>query len=205
MISASDILADTTMNEDLKIVLASSSPRRKRLMEQLGLGFVVVEPGPIVEVNSKVPEEAVLANALAKAKGVAKRQRDAIVISADTVVVVGGEVLGKPAGASEAQEMLTFLQGRAHRVMTALVIVHAASGTMESDVVETRVRMLPMTSEEIRAYVETGEPMDKAGGYAIQGLGAVLVEEIEGCYYNVVGLPISRLAQLLKRFGVIIP
>jgi septum formation protein len=193
------------MREGFKIVLASSSPRRRRLMEQLGLGFTVVEPGTVREVNSGVPEEAVLANALAKAKDVVERKRDAIVISADTVVVVGGEVLGKPASASEAEEMLTLLQGRTHRVMTALAVVHAASGAVESDVVETRVRMLPMTSEEISAYVGTGEPMDKAGGYAIQGLGAVLVDEIEGCYNNVVGLPLSRLAMLLRRFGIGIP
>jgi septum formation protein len=193
------------MPEDFKIVLASSSPRRRRLMKQLGLGFAVVEPGPVEEVNSGVPEEAALANALAKAKDVAVKQRDAFVISADTVVVVGGEVLGKPASASEAEEMLTLLQGRTHRVMTALAVVHAASGAVESDLVETRVRMLPMTSEEIRAYVGTGEPMDKAGGYAIQGLGAVLVDEIEGCYFNVVGLPLSRLAMLLRRFGIRIP
>jgi septum formation protein len=193
------------MREGLKIVLASSSPRRRRLMEQLGLGFAVVEPGPVREVNSGVPEEAALANALAKAKDVAERQRDAIVISADTVVVVGGKVLGKPASASEAEGMLTLLQGRTHRVMTALAVVHAASGAVESDVVETRVRMLPMTSEGIRAYVGTGEPMDKAGGYAIQGLGAVLVDEIEGCYFNVVGLPLSRLAMLLRRFRIRIP
>jgi septum formation protein len=193
------------MREGFKIVLASSSPRRRRLMEQLGLGFTVVEPGAVREVNSGVPEEAVLANALAKAKDVVERKRDAIVISADTVVVVGGEVLGKPASASEAEEMLTLLQGRTHRVMTALAVVNAASGAVESDVVETRVRMLPMTSEGIRAYVGTGEPMDKAGGYAIQGLGAVLVDEIEGCYNNVVGLPLSRLAMLLRRFGIGIP
>jgi septum formation protein len=193
------------MREGFKIVLASSSPRRRRLMEQLGLGFTVVEPGTVREVNSGVPEEAVLANALAKAKDVVERKRDAIVISADTVVVVGGEVLGKPASASEAEEMLTLLQGRTHRVMTALAVVHAASGAVESDVVETRVRMLPMTSEEISAYVGTGEPMDKAGGYAIQGLGVVLVDEIEGCYNNVVGLPLSRLAMLLRRFGIGIP
>jgi len=174
-------------------------------MEQLGLDFAVVEPGPVREVNSGVPEEAALANALGKAKDVAERQRDAIVISADTVVVIGGKVLGKPASVSEAEEMLTLLQGRTHRVMTALAVVHAASGAVESDVVETRVRMLPMTSEGIRAYVGTGEPMDKAGGYAIQGLGAVLVDEIEGCYHNVVGLPLSRLAMLLSRFGIRIP
>jgi len=174
-------------------------------MEQIGLDFTVVEPGPLREVNSGRPEEVVLGNALAKANNVAEKHREAIVISADTVVVVGGEVLGKPVSASEAEEMLTLLQGRTHRVMTALAVVHAASGAVESDLVETRVRMLPMTSEEIRAYVGTGEPMDKAGGYAIQGLGAVLVDEIEGCYFNVVGLPLSRLAMLLRRFGVRIP
>jgi septum formation protein len=193
------------MPEGLKIVLASSSPRRRRLMQQLGPDFTVVEPGPVGEVNSGRPEEAVLGNALAKANDVADKHREAVVISADTVVVVGDRVLGKPLSASEAEEMLGLLQGRTHRVMTGIAVVRASSGIVESDVVETRVRMLPLTDEEIRAYVETGEPMDKAGGYAIQGLGAVLVEEIEGCYYNVVGLPLSRLAQLLRRFCIIIP
>ena len=174
-------------------------------MEQLGLDFTVVEPSLVGEVNSGRPEEAVLGNALAKAKDVAEKHGEAVVISADTVVVLGDRVLGKPVIASEAEEMLILLQGRTHKVMTALAVVHAASGAVESDVVETRVRMLPMTSEEIRAYVGTGEPMDKAGGYAIQGLGAVLVDEIEGCYNNVVGLPLSRLAMLLRRFGIRIP
>lgn len=174
-------------------------------MEQIGLDFTVVEPSLVGEVNSGRPVEAVLGNALAKAKDVAEKHGEAVVISADTVVVLGDRVFGKPVSASEAEEMLILLQGRTHRVMTGIAVVHAASGTVESGVVETRVRMLPMTSEKIRAYVGTGEPMDKAGGYAIQGLGAVLVDEIEGCYHNVVGLPLSRLAILLKRFGIRIP
>jgi septum formation protein len=193
------------MFEGLKIVLASSSPRRRRLMGQLGLNFTVIEPDQVEEVNSGRPKEDVLGNALAKANGVAEKDREAVVVSADTVVVMGDRVLGKPLSASEAEEMLRALQGRNHRVITGVAVVHAASCRVESDVVETRVRMLPLTDEEIRAYVDTGEPMDKAGSYAIQGLGSVLVEEIEGCYYNVVGLPLSRLAQLLRKFGIRIP
>lgn len=174
-------------------------------MEQMGLDFTVVEPGPVREVNSGRPEEVVLGNALVKANKVAEKHREAIVISADTVVFIGDRILGKPLSVSEAKEMLILLQGRTHRVITGIAVVHAASGTVESGVVETRVRMLPLTDDEVRAYLETCEPMDKAGGYAIQGLGAVLVDEIEGCYFNVVGLPLSRLASLLRRFGIRIP
>lgn len=182
-------------------MLASSSPRRMRLLEQAGVPFEAVDPGK-VEAATGVPEERALGNASAKARRVAERIGKGLVVGADTLVVVDGRVLGKPGDASEAAVMLRSLSGRVHRVVTGLAVVDAASGREESDVVETMVRMRALSEEEVEAYVATGEPLGKAGGYAIQGVGALLVNEIRGCFYNVVGLPLSRLDGLLKRFGV---
>lgn len=187
------------------LVLASASPRRRQLLSQLGLKFRTCESGvdeAAAACSGASPERLVRELALAKALAVAARERDALVLAADTVVVLGGEVMGKPRDAGEAEEMLARLQGREHRVLTGLALLDAASGRSETAVEETRVRLRPLAAEEIRAYVATGEPLDKAGAYAIQGLGALLVTGIQGCYYNVVGLPLARLGELLRRFGV---
>jgi septum formation protein len=189
------------MSGRLKIVLASASPRRKELMEQLGIPFEVVDPGDVEEVASGRPEEAVSRNSLAKALKVAGGLEEGIVVGADTVVVKSDRILGKPRDPAEAKEMLRALSGSSHRVLTGLVVVDAGTGRVESDVVETLVNMLPLSEEDIDRYVATGEPLGKAGGYAIQGLGAVLVEGIDGCFHNVVGLPLSRLNTLLRKFG----
>jgi len=188
------------MSPRLKIVLASSSPRRRRLLEQIGVPFEVIDPGDVESASGR-PEEQVIENAVAKARRVAERLGEGLVVGADTVVVTGGRVLGKPRDASEAEEMLRALSGLVHRVLTGIAVVDAASGRTEADVVATAVRMRPLSEDEIAAYVATGEPLGKAGGYAIQGVGALLVEEIRGCFYNVVGLPLSRLDALLMRFG----
>ena len=127
---------------------------------------------------------------------------EGIVVGADTVVVFEGRVLGKPRDASEAKDMLRTLRGKVHSVLTGMAVVDAVLGRVETDLVETLVRMRPLSDEEIAAYVATGEPFGKAAGYAIQGVGGLLVEEVRGCFYNVVGLPLSRLDSLLKRFGV---
>ena len=171
-------------------------------MEQLGITFEVVDPGDVDETISGDPEDAVRRNALSKALKVARGVGEGLVVSADTIVVLDDGILGKPSSASEAEEMLRTLRGSVHRVLTGLAVVEAGSGRVETDVVETRVRMLEFSDEDLEAYVATGESLGKAGGYAIQGLGAVLVEEVRGCYYNVVGLPLSRLNTLLKEFGV---
>lgn len=189
------------MARKFKIVLASSSPRRRRLMEQLGIPFDVVDPGE-VEVLFGRPEEMARENAVAKAVRVAKQFEEGIVVGADTVVTLGGMVLGNPQDPSEAEWMLRALRGSTHKVITGIAVVDARRGRLESDVVETQVKMLPLSDGEISVYVATGESLGKAGGYAIQGLGAILVEEIHGCFYNVVGLPLSRLDVILKRFGV---
>ncbi len=180
--------------------MASSSPRRRRLLEQIGVPFEVIDPGDVESASGR-PEEQVIENAVAKARRVAERLGEGLVVGADTVVVTGGRVLGKPRDASEAEEMLRALSGLVHRVLTGIAVVDAASGRTEADVVATAVRMRPLSEDEIAAYVATGEPLGKVGGYAIQGVGALLVEEIRGCFYNVVGLPLSRLDALLMRFG----
>ena len=190
------------MSRRLKIVLASTSPRRKRLIRQLGIPFEVADPGEVEEATSGRPEVAVAENAFAKASAVAERLEEGIVIGADTAVVKGGGILGKPSDPLEAEETLRALSGSEHRVLTGIAVIDAESRVSRSDVVETKVRFLPLSEEEISAYVGTGEPIGKAGGYAIQGLGAVLVDEIHGSYYNVVGLPLSRLSAILKEFNV---
>jgi len=181
--------------------LASASPRRKELMEQLGVPFEVVDPGDVEEAASGRPEEAVKRNSLAKAVKVAGVLEEGIVVGADTVVVKGDRILGKPGGPAEAKDMLRVLSGSSHRVLTGITVVDAWTGRVESDVVETLVSMLPLSEEDIDRYVASGEPLGKAGGYAIQELGAVIVKGIDGCFHNVVGLPLSCLNTLLRKFG----
>lgn len=185
-----------------KIVLASSSPRRVKLLKQLGVSFEVVEPDGVHEEEDGVPEEVVLRNAQAKADHVASKLDEGIVVGADTIVVLGDVIIGKAMTDTEATEMLTMLQGRTHRVLTGLAVVDVSSRRNETDIIETHVTFQPLSEEEIARYVATGEPLGKAGGYAVQGLGAVIVEEVHGCFYNVVGLPLHGLNVLLEKFGV---
>jgi septum formation protein len=163
-----------------------------------------IDPG---EVDERVPagEEPghlVLRLALDKATSVARRHPGAVVIGADTVVVLDGTVLGKPSDVDHARAMLRLLAGAAHRVLTGVAVVDAFSGRRRSEYEETLVWMRPYTEQEIERYLATGEPMGKAGAYAIQGRGALLVRRIEGCYANVVGMPLVLLASLLENFGV---
>ena len=171
-------------------------------MEQLEVPFEVVDPGDVEEVASGRPEEVVTRNSRAKALKVAESIGEGIIVGADTVVVKGDRIMGKPGGPAEAKEMLRALSGSSHRVLTGIALVDAGTGSVESDVVETLVIVLPLSEEDINRYVATGEPLGKAGSYAIQGLGAVLVEGIDGCFHNVVGLPLSRLNTLLRKFGL---
>ncbi len=186
-----------------RIVLASASPRRKELLELLGLRFEV-EPSNYDEetVSGSEPHEMVRELSLGKARAAAAKHRDAFIIGADTIVVLGNKVMGKPHTASEAKKMLHTLNGKVHAVITGFTILDTETGKVLSRSVETKVHIRKLTPEEIDNYVRTKEPLDKAGGYAIQGLGAVLVERIEGDYFNVVGLPLSALAEGLKEFGV---
>lgn len=185
-----------------KLVLASASPRRRELLKQIGLDFrTLVRPVDETPAPGMSPFELVELLAVRKAMAVARTLEEGIVIGADTVVAWRGEVLGKPSGAGEAMEMLGRLQGDVHEVYTGVALVDACTGRVLVDHEKTRVFFRAVEEEEIRRYVATGEPLDKAGAYAIQGLAAVFVKGLEGCYTNVVGLPLARLAGMLKQFG----
>ena len=188
------------------IVLASSSPRRRELLEKTGLKFVV-DAAEINEDHGRKMKLAELAKtiSLEKAKVAATRHPCSIIIAADTFGVLEGRLLGKPRDEDEARDMLGRMSGRRHLVVTGFTILDTETGKAISKAVETKVHFRKLDWEEIEAYVKTGEPLDKAGAYALQGLGALLVEEIEGDYYNVVGLPLSSLVRELKRFGVKLP
>jgi len=187
--------------QEHRLVLASASPRRKDLLEQVGLDFEVI-PSEVEEVLSKDMDVALAVQKLAYDKGLWVRDRlssDALVIAADTVVVLEHDVMGKPRDRDEAFAMLSSLQGKTHEVITGLVVMSKERHLIEHEA--TRVTMRELTDQEIWNYVDSGEPMDKAGSYAVQGLGAVIIANIEGCYFNVVGLPLARLAIMLKDFG----
>jgi septum formation protein len=183
-------------------VLASASPRRQELLSKIGVEFDVLPAAFDESTVSGSPQEVARSLALEKAMAVAHNLRDSLVIGADTIVLIGGQILGKPADEAEARTMLARISGRTHTVITGVALVHTASGRMAVDHEESRVHIRDLSPEEIAAYVRTGEPMDKAGAYAVQGIGSTIVDRIEGCYFNVVGLPMSRLAMMLKQFGV---
>lgn len=182
------------------IVLASASPRRAELLKQIGLSFGV-RPADVDETTK--PGESALQYverlAREKARAVAVEQPDAIVIGSDTSVVLAGRILGKPVDRKDAAEMLGQLSGTTHQVMTAVAI--ATADSFESCVVTTDVRFRHLSGKETEAYVATGEPMDKAGGYGIQGRGGIFVEELRGSYSAVVGLPLQETAELLAGAG----
>ncbi len=193
------------MTRPFKIVLASTSPRRRELMERLGVPFDVIAPEGVEEIQEGDPGEVVTRNASAKAIEVSGGLSEGLVVGADTIVVVDDIIMGKAEDPREAKAMLAALKGRMHRVLTGLAVVDAETGRRDVAVVETKVWIHPLTDQEIGEYVSTGEPMGKAGGYAIQGAGGALVERIEGCFENVVGLPLSRLRSMLEGFGLETP
>ena len=185
----------------VRIVLASQSPRRRELLTLVGLAHEV-RPADVDETphadELPVPHAERLARA--KAETLAARERDAVVVAADTIVVIDGLILGKPGDATEAGAMLRRLAGRTHTVFTAVAV--ARGGRTVSGVEEVRVTFRALDDAEIAAYVATGEPMDKAGSYGIQGFGATIVERIEGDYFAVMGLPLVRLVGLLGEVGL---
>lgn len=187
----------------MRLILASTSPRRRELLARLGLPFEVVAPQYEEVVDPSEPAEQQAARfAAGKARSVARP--DAVVIGSDTVVVVDHTILGKPTDQADARRMLTLLQGRTHRVITAVAVL--APGAPEDVIVDAaEVRMRPAGPEEIHAYVETGEPMDKAGAYAAQGQGARLIESITGDRTTVIGLPLQKVAEALRRVGISTP
>ncbi|MCC6792960.1 MAG: septum formation inhibitor Maf [Thermomicrobiales bacterium] len=187
------------------LILASASPRRFDLLSTLGLPFTVVTSGVDEEVeDDSRPGEMVVHLAERKAQSVAGSLIGALVIGADTTVAIDGLVLNKPLDADDARRMLRLLRGRDHEVWTGVVVLDAATGRQEQRAVRSLVRMRAYSDDEIEAYVATGEPLDKAGAYAIQGGAGVFVERIEGCYANVVGLPLCALSELLAGFDLTI-
>lgn len=187
------------MSDGVPLVLASASPRRKQLLELLGLSFEVA-PGDVDETWRNGEPPAAHAERLAREKAARVARPGAAVVGADTIVVIGGEILGKPADAAEARAMLARLSGREHEVFTAVAVAYG--GAVASGVSRTLVRFRPLDGTTIAEYVATGEPLDKAGAYGIQGFGAVLVERIDGDYFTVMGLALGLFVALLARVGL---
>jgi septum formation protein len=187
-----------------KIILASQSPRRRYLLERAGLRFTVI-PSRLDEasVSAATPDDYVRELAVAKATDIARKYPDSWVIGADTVVVAEDRILGKPESTAEARDMLRRLSGRLHQVLTGYCICRTRDGRMFADVVRTDVLFKTLTDDEIEWYIQTGEPFDKAGAYAIQGIGTFLVKRINGSYTNVVGLPVCEVVEFLIREQVI--
>jgi septum formation protein len=184
------------------VILASASPRRRELLSRLLTDFVVIPADIDESLPTPITPAAVADVALRKARAVAGRAGDAIVLGADTVVLVDGQVLGKPSDPDEARRMLRQLRGRSHQVITGVAVVEARKGREASTAVVTRVFMAPYTDAVIDEYVATGEPLDKAGAYGIQERGRELVVGYVGSYTNVVGLPLQATRRLLTDFGV---
>lgn len=185
----------------MDIILASGSPRRRELLSQMGLPFRVLVSDADETVDSSLsPADQVALISRRKAEAVAVQCPGALVIAADTIVALEDRVMGKPHSKEEAVEMLSTLQGKTHQVYTGLTLQR--DERTQTHVECTAVTFRPMSGAEIEAYVATGEPMDKAGAYGIQGLGGMFVEGIRGDYFNVMGLPICRLGTALKAFGV---
>lgn len=181
----------------MKIVLASSSPRRKELLQTAGIDFEIDVEGVDEVPQGDTPEEKVCSIAAQKCRPVAARRFDDCVIGADTVVSVDGDILGKPHNREDAKNMLRRLSGREHTVYTGVCISAHGKETVFSEA--TKVKFFDLTDKEIADYVLSGEPMDKAGAYGIQGLGCTLVEGIGGDYFNVVGLPVARVVREIKK------
>jgi len=183
------------------LILASASPRRRELLRTLCPDFRVV-PSDLEETLAAGSPSAAAGLALDKARAVAARVGEGVVLGADTIVVIDGQALGKPAGPDEARAMLRRLRGREHEVITGVAVVDARTGRSEATAVVSRVRMAEYGDAEIEAYLATEEPLDKAGAYAIQGRGGALVAGLDGSFSNVVGLPLEETARVLAAFGV---
>lgn len=185
-----------------KIILASGSPRRKELLLQIGMEFEIEKAKGEEIITSQDPSEAVKELSAQKALEVAKRSDGTVIIGADTVVAAEGRILGKPKDRKDALRMLGMLQGKEHQVITGVTVLLKNTAQTISFAEVTKVRVAPMTQAQMERYVDSGEPMDKAGAYGIQGKFAVYVSGIEGDYNNVVGLPVGRLYREVLARGV---
>ena len=186
---------------DKKLILASTSPRRENLLRMIGFDFEVVD-SQVDERNEvyTIPEVHVLELAQKKALKVAEEIDSGLIIGADTIVVLNNQILGKPKNAKKAKEILKQLSDRTHTVYTGFAIVEKPSGEMLSEFVKTLVSFRRLEDEEIERYIQSGSPLDKAGGYGIQDQGALFVEKIDGCFYNVMGLPVTKVYRALGKF-----
>ena len=184
------------------LILASKSPRRIELLRSLQIDFEVYPARGFLEVahDNRSPEALVLENAEGKAAEVAARHPGELIVGVDTIGLFSGKILEKPKDEEDAFRMLSLLQGQTHEVLTGLCLLR--SDKKVTHVERTRVTFLPLTEREIRAYIKTGEPMDKAASYAVQGYGSLFVQKIEGDYFNVVGLPLYRLNLMLREFDI---
>jgi len=194
----------------VKIVLASTSPRRRMLLESLGLSPIVVAPRGIAESMEGDPRFIVMYNASLKAISVYNEfsnEEDMIVIGADTIIELHGRILGKPKDVGEARRMLRYLSGRYHRVLTGLAVLSNITGIHQRfiELGEALVKIKELEDDEIEWYIRTGEPLEAAGAYMLQGLGGIFVEEVKGDPYTVIGLPLSKLYFILRRLGVRLP
>ena len=187
-----------------ELILASASPRRRQLMDLLGIPFVV-KPSPIDEEALSLtgpPARQAMDSAVAKAVAAAAVDGDRWILAADTVVFVDGAILNKPTDRDDARRMLRLLSGRSHIVTTGVYLYHDKKDSPPPLYEETEVWMTPLSDPVIEAYIDTGEPDDKAGAYGIQGYGGSLIPRVEGCYFNVMGLPLYRTARLLEEAGI---
>jgi len=187
----------------MNLILASSSPRRVRLLESLGLKFATVKPSAEESDDGRMPpDQLVNLNSRAKAESVAARSpSDALILGADTLVYLNGKVLGKPLDLDEAREMLLALSGKQHTVYTGITLIHMESGSVLTDFERTEVTFRRLTTSDVELYLQSVRPLDRAGAYTVEGAGSLLVERFEGCYYNVLGLPLVKLDEMLRKFG----
>jgi len=186
-----------------QIILASGSSRRKEILDKLNIPFIV-DPSNFEEDMSQDmgPEELAKSLSSGKAKEVSVRHKNSIVIGADTFIYFEGKKLGKPKGPRQAEEMLSSMSGKMHSVFTGLTLIDTDTNEVYSEAVETKVYFRNLDPDEIRAYVASEEPLDKAGAYALQGIGSILVEKIEGDFFNVMGLPLTALYLALRNIGI---
>lgn len=191
------------MSNTPHLILASASPRRRELLSNAGISFIVIpSSAPETMQAGETPQEYALRVAGEKALDVARSHPGFWVLAADTIVEIDGQVLGKPRDEADGQRMLRLLSGRTHRVMTAFILLDGEGQARATQAVASRVTFRPLADGQIDDYLATGEPFDKAGAYAVQGLGAALVERVEGSYTNIVGLPIDEVLAALRAAGL---
>jgi septum formation protein len=186
-----------------KIILASTSPRRHGLAQQMGLEFEIVPSGYEEDMSMDMgPDELAMALAYGKAKDVAEKTNEGIVLGVDTFISFNGQKLGKPKTEEKARELLKSFSGKELQVYSGVVLIDCETGQEIKDFEVSEVKFKELSDEEIENYIKTGEPLDKAGAFAIQGLGSIFIEKVNGCYANIVGLPIANVYKNLKKLGV---